>query len=157
MITLSVDDKALRVRIKQLGVLKIGDISRYKEIILAEVQKEVSNNFATQNSGKWQRLKEATIKQKQKRGSPATPLVDKGNLKRAVDNLSATTFNLGRSISIGITDSKIKRIAQFQQFGTKTIPARPFLIVSTTFSKSLIETIKTGEIKNLQEQLNKNN
>lgn len=158
MISISVDDKALRVRVKQLGALKIGDISRYKQAILSETQKEVSKNFASQNGGKWKRLKQSTIDQKKRLGfsSPTTPLVGKGDLKTAVDNLSIREFNLGRSLSIGITDTKIKRIAGFQQLGTKTIPSRPFLIVSTTFSKNLIQTIQTGEIKNLQEQLKNN-
>lgn len=156
MIRLEVDDKALRVRIKQLGVLKIGDISAYKKSILALVQEEVSSNFESQNSGKWQRLKPATIAQKKKLGFSSDPLVRTGRLKNAVDNLGISEFNLGRSLSIGIKDSKVKRIAEYQQLGTKNIPPRPFLIVRATFSEALTKLIQTEEIKNINLQLSNN-
>lgn len=156
MIRLEVDDKALRVRIKQLGSIKIGDISAYKKSILALVQEEVSSNFESQNSGKWQRLKPETLTQKKKLGFPATPLVRTGRLKNAVNNLGATEFNLGRSLSIGITDSKVKRIAEYQQLGTKSIPARPYIFVSTTFSKILAAWLQAQEKANIQSQLTNN-
>jgi hypothetical protein len=151
MFQIKTDISSLTIKVKQLKQLEIGKLSNYKSAILAKIQPVVSNNFESQNQGKWARLTPATIKQKQRQGFPAIPLVRTGSLKRSVDNLTIQPAGQGQVLIISPGgDNKIKRLAQFQQLGTKTIPSRPFLVVNIRLSEIVTRLVVEEEIKNIK-------
>lgn len=159
MIKITGDLEKLNIKFKQLKTLEIGKLSTYKEQLLAPIQKQVTSNFNNQQSGdgkKWQRLNPSTIAQKKRLGFSEQPLVRSGNLQNAVNSLSVQPIGQGKGLLIGLGgDSKVKRIAAYQQVGTKTIPSRPFLTLNIRLSELISTTIVNNEIKRIKEVLNK--
>jgi Phage virion morphogenesis family len=157
MIKITTDLEKLRIKLTQ--VKAIGKLSNYKEQLLAPIQKQVSSNFNNQQSGdgqKWQRLSPSAIAQKKKLGFSEQPLVRTGALQNAVNALTIQPVGQGKGLQIGLGgDSKVKRIAGFQQFGTKRIPSRPFLTLNVRLSELIANVIITNEIKQIKEKLSK--
>lgn len=156
MLKIEIDSSKLRIKIKQIRNLEIGKLSNYKADLLKLVQTQVTKNFEQQQSGegqKWKRLAPATLKQKEQQGFPATPLVRTGALRKAINSLVATPTGQGKSLQIGIANSKIKRLAEYQQFGTKTIPSRPFLTLNVRLSELVSRTIVEKEIAKIKQTL----
>jgi phage gpG-like protein len=88
------------------------------------VQRLIQNTFQTSKSpvgAKWDALDEKTIAKRRKKSS--TPLVDTGKLR-----LSMYARGGARSIAFGTNTG----YAGFQQFGTRYIPARPFLPITSS-------------------------
>ena len=86
------------------------------------IQRLIQKTFQTSASPtgeKWEPLAEATVKRRRQNSN--TPLVDTGKLR-----LSMATSYGARTINFG-TNTKY---AGFQQFGTRYIPARPFLPIT---------------------------
>lgn len=159
MIKITSDLEKLRIKLTQVKALEIGKLSNYKEQLLAPIQKQVSSNFNNQQSGdgqKWQRLSPSAIAQKKKLGFSEQPLVRTGALQNAVNALTIQPVGQGKGLQISLGgDSKVKRIAAYQQLGTKKIPSRPFLIVNIRLSEVIANVIITNEIKILKEILSK--
>ncbi len=159
MIKITTDLEKLRIKLTQVKALEIGKLSSYKEQLLAPIQKQVSSNFNNQQSGegkKWQRLSPSTISQKKKLGFSEQPLVRTGALQNAVNALTIQPIGQGKGLQIALGgSSKVKRIAGFQQFGTKRIPSRPFLTLNVRLSELISNVIITNEIKQIKERLSK--
>lgn len=157
MIKIENNLEKLQIKFKQLQTIGIGKISTYKQLLLEPVQKSVSSNFSKGQSGdgqKWKRLADSTIAQKAKLNFPADPLVRERNLENAVNNLQVQPAGQGQVLLFGLGgDSKVKRIAAYQQFGTKRIPSRPFLTLNIRLSEVLANVIITNEVKRIKETL----
>jgi phage gpG-like protein len=92
------------------------------------------NTYVSPGGVKWKLpLAPSTIK-KRRKGS-ASPLNDSGDLKRSTNTASGA-----RSIFFFAT----AKYAGYQQFGTRTIPARPFLPI--TRDGELVQTGQAGVV-----------
>lgn len=77
------------------------------------------DNSASPTGQKWDALSKETVKRRRKQSS--TPLVDTGRLRASMATFyGARTINFGTNVGY----------AGFQQFGTRYIPARPFMPIT---------------------------
>lgn len=77
------------------------------------------DNSASPTGQKWDALSEQTIERRRKQSS--TPLVDTGRLRASMaTSYGARNINFGTNVNY----------AGFQQFGTRHIPARPFMPIT---------------------------
>ena len=103
-------------------VKRTQDMTPAMKVGAESIQRLIQKTFQTSASPtgeKWEDLDPETIKRRRKKSN--IPLVDTGKLR-----LSMATSYGARTINFG-TNTKY---AGFQQFGTRFIPARPFLPVT---------------------------
>lgn len=140
--------KLENLRIKLVSISKFS-ISPYKKPLLALAQQQTDSNFAGQEDSegnKWPRLKASTIKQKERKGFSSEALVKTGALKAARLQSNEAGQN---TLLTNYTDSKIARIASYQQLGTKRIPVRSYIARGVKFSEGAKDIIAKGEMERI--------
>jgi hypothetical protein len=98
---------------------------------IGEIQKRIAVDMIGRENPKWPPLAESTVEEKTHLGyvghvSATDPLLRVGTLRDSIE-IEIEPTPLGVEIVLGSHD----RIAVYQELGTSTIPARPFLATAT--------------------------
>lgn len=122
----------LNDHISQLYLRLGGDLTPLMLAIGGILENSTRARFASKTAPdgtSWQPLKPSTIKQKKGRGGI---LVDRGDLMKSI-----THHATSHSVAVG-TD---RHYGEYQQMGTKHMPARPFLGISASDGDSIQDVL----------------
>lgn len=129
-ITVTVDDANARVAFANLREVAAGDPKVMRQISLA-LKQEVYNAFRFQRSPlgvQWPGLSPLTLAARARKGNNSQqPLIATGDMHKSIEPDSTDT-SAGITVGAGLPDAR----AWYNQFGTLTAPARPFLPMTTS-------------------------
>lgn len=134
MITIEVDDRGLVA-----GLTKLADrlddmtpVMREVGDAIREASMEAFDREAAPDGGKWAPLSPATVRRR--RGGPAHRILqDTGMLRQSV----VKRLESDRTVIVGAR----AQYAPYHQFGTRRLPARPFLGVSQEARQEILDAI----------------
>ena len=132
---------------------RMRDMSPLTRVLAEDVKRLIDDSFAQSRSPggeQWAALKPSTVRQR-RQGSDQ-PLIDTGTLRNSA---------FARGTSQGVSFGAGASYGPFHQFGTRRVPARPFLPVTQSgefmrsgpaatevaaIRRAIVEYLKTGRI-----------
>lgn len=112
--------------------LNLPDVTREVANLMLRRVKDRFDSEVTPDNMPWKKLKDSTLRIKRQLGyGGAKKLVRTGELRDAIKIIrgggSATYFNTGAGVRIGVQEPEKAKVAKIQNDGNKRIPARRFL------------------------------
>ena len=124
---------AAQAALQALAAHIINPAEFLQDVAVPYLRKDIRKAFQSRGYRTWAPLAQSTIRQKTRKGFPATPLVRTGRYQRATESLKG--LRVRRNVLE--LDSPIP-YAQYLEYGTRRMPARPvFSLVTKRLEREL--------------------